>query len=116
MSVDGFGDGLEGVHVSGNAEVVLGDEADDGKHGGASVTDFGLAEPRNEHGVGLGQVERIVLEFLAAEVDSADHVVPNGVGGDGGGAGAGLGRGEGGSRAKEGGEDGSRLHFYSTRT
>lgn len=84
VGIDGIGDGLEGVHVSGDADEVGGDEAHHGEHGRAAVLDLGLAEPGEEGLVGLGQVERVVLELLPAEVDASVHVVPDGVGGDGG--------------------------------
>ena len=114
VGIDGLGDGLERVHLSGDADEVGGDEAHDGEHGGAAVLDLGLTEPGEEGLVGLGQVERVVLELLAAEVDAAVHVVPDGVGGDGGRADAGLaGRSKGSGRAEDGGEAGGRFqHLF----
>ncbi len=108
VGIDGLGDGLEGVHVSGNADEVGGDEAHDSEHGGAAVLDLGLAEPGEEGLVGLGQVERIVLELLPAEVDASVHIVPDGVGGDGGRADTGLasGRESGGRAGQSKGEAG----------
>mmetsp|Transcript_30656 Transcript_30656/g.89542 ORF Transcript_30656/g.89542 Transcript_30656/m.89542 type:complete len:210 (-) Transcript_30656:10-639(-) len=113
VGIDGPGDGLEGVHVAGDADEVGGDEAHDGEHGGAAVLELGLTEPGEERLVGLGQVERIVLELLAAEVDASVHLVPDGIGGDGGRADTGLGSGgECGGRAGEGeGKAGGSLHL-----
>lgn len=99
VGIDGLGDGLEGVHVSGDADEVGGDEAHDSEHGGAAVLDLGLAEPGEEGLVGLGQVERVVLELLPAEVDASVHIVPDGVGGD---------RGRTDTRLASGGESGGR--------
>jgi len=113
VSVDGLGDCLEAVHVTGKADEVGGNKADDREHGGAAMTELGLAEPGKEEGVGIGKIERIVLELVAAEVNASNHVVPHSVGGDGSRTDAGLG-----SRSKccggaeDGGEDGGRLHFH----
>ena len=112
MSVDGLGDCLEAVHVTGKADEVGGDKTDDCEHGGAAMTDLRLAEPGKEEGVGIGKIERIVLEVLATEVNASNHVVPYSVGGDGSRADAGLGsRSKGCGGAEDGGEDGGRLHF-----
>jgi len=76
MGVDRLGDGFEAVGISGNTNKVGGDEAHDGKHGRAAVTDFSLAEEGYEGGVGFGEVEWIELEFAALEVGSSDVFIP----------------------------------------
>jgi len=74
VSIDCLGDGLEAVGISRDANKVGGDEANDGKHGSAAVTDFGLTEEGYEGGVGFGEAEWVEFEVTAFEVFSSDAV------------------------------------------
>lgn len=75
VRIDRLGDGFKAVGISRNANKVGGDEAYDGKHGRAAMTDFGLTEEGYEWGVGFGEIERIELEFATFEVGSSNAIV-----------------------------------------
>lgn len=57
MGIDGLGDGLEGVHLTGDTHEVSGNETHDGKHGSTSVTDFTLTEPWHKRRVSFGKAQ-----------------------------------------------------------
>ncbi len=74
VCIDRLRDGFEAVGISGNANKVGGNEANDGKHSCAAVTEFGLSEEGYEGRVGFGEVEWIEFEVAAFEVFSADAI------------------------------------------
>lgn len=74
VSIDCLGDGLEAVGISRDANKVSGDEANDGKHGSAAMTDFGLTEERYERRVSFGEAEWVEFEVATLEVFSSDAV------------------------------------------
>ena len=57
VSINGVGDGFEGVHISWNTVEVSGDETDNGQHSCAAVTDLRLTEPRHERSVSLREIQ-----------------------------------------------------------
>ena len=57
MGIHGLGDGLEGVHLTGDTDEIGGDETNHSQHGGTSVTDFALTEPWHEGFVCLTQLK-----------------------------------------------------------
>mmetsp|Transcript_19767 Transcript_19767/g.54975 ORF Transcript_19767/g.54975 Transcript_19767/m.54975 type:complete len:227 (-) Transcript_19767:34-714(-) len=108
VGIDGLWDGLEGVHLAWDADEVGGDETNDGQHGGTSVTQLALTEPWEEWLVSLGELQRIVLEFLAAEVEGSVHLIHGGLHGN---RSAGwLSAGESTGGGEEGEEGGGGLH------
>jgi len=70
VGINSLGDALERVHFTWDAEEVCGNETNDGNHGSASVTKFGLAEPWKEWSVGLGKVQLQNIERTEWESES----------------------------------------------
>jgi len=78
VGIDSLGDGLEGVGFPRDSDEILNDESNDGKHGGTSVSDLGLTEPRQKGLERSSQSQGVELEFLATEVDATAHLVDGG--------------------------------------
>lgn len=74
VGVDDLGNGLEAVRLAGDADEFGDDESHDGKHGGAAVTDLGLAEEGQEGGVCFGEAKGIEFVFSSLEVLGSDAV------------------------------------------
>jgi hypothetical protein len=62
VGIDGLGDGLEGVHITRDANEVGGDETNDSQHSSASMADFSLLEPGKERFVGLRKLQLYMRE------------------------------------------------------
>ena len=72
VCINGQGDGVEAVGITGETDKVGGDETYNGKHGSAAVTEFGLTEEGDEGTVGFGKAEGVEFELSSLEVLSSD--------------------------------------------